>query len=236
MPTDFERELSALLHDATPEPPGSMAAPRVATLLHLSGTDADADADVIELSTATAPELARRHLWPTVLTAAAVAVLAASVVAIVRLGGNGHDPSANPPAGDGTPTPRSSVSSVPPCRNSQIVISQGPHVFATHGRAGTVQVTYRNQSPKRCELPLPSVAIGPTPSGGQPFPASRGVVPLASQARLVITARVQVAGQCQTVTDGLRINLSQGSWAYSWPLGVTGCTVTPLRLTHYVTR
>jgi hypothetical protein len=228
MPTDFERELSALLNSVTPEPPEHLSAPRVATLPELSRTDADAD--VIELSTATTKqEPGRRYRWPAVLAAAAVAALAAGVVAIIQLGDGQatHQPI-------GSPTPTSNTATVPPCRNSQIVISQGPHLFATRGRAGAAQVTYTNRSPKQCLLALPSVTIGPDTTGGRPFPASHASVRLSSQAHLVITAHVQVTGQCRTVKDGLLINLSQDGWTYSSSIGVTGCILTPLRVTHHV--
>lgn len=228
MPTDFERELSALLNSVTPDPPGHLSAPRVATLPEVSRTDADAD--VIELSAATTKqEPSRRYRWPAVLAAAAVAALAAGVVAIIQLG-DGH--ATHQPIG--SPTPTSKTATVPPCRNSQIVISQGPNESATHGRAGAVQMTYTNRSPKECLLALPSVTIGPDSTGGRPFSASGDSVRLSRQAHLVITAHVRVAGQCRSVKDGLLINLSQDGWTYSSSIGVTGCTLTPLRVTHHL--
>ena len=230
MPTDFERELSALLNSVTPDPPAHLSAPRVATLPEV--TRPDTGADVIELPTATTPETIRRwHRWPTTLAAAAVAALAAGVVAIIQLGDSGH-PATHQPINSGPPT--SPAATAPACRNNQIVISQGPNGFATHGRAGTAQITYTNRSPKECLLALPSVTIGPDATGGRPFPASRASVRLSSQAHLVITAHVRVTGQCRSVKDGLLINLGQDGWTYSSSIGVTGCTLTPLRVTHHL--
>jgi hypothetical protein len=82
---------------------------------------------------------------------------------------------------------------------------------------------------------LPTVAIGVQSSGGLAFPASGGTVRIPSDGKLVMTAHVRINGRCRTVDDGgLWLNATMGPGTYSYRLGVTGCTLTPLRLTQHV--
>jgi hypothetical protein len=229
MRTDFERELTALLHTVTPEPPDDLAAPRVATLPAAGRTDADAT--VIELTADTRYRPSRWHRWPVLASAAAVAALAAGVVAVIAYAGHSgaHRPAGPDPAISHI-TPK--VATVPMCRTDQLVITDSPNAFTRHGRTGVAEAIYRNDSATRCALAMPSVAIGTTASGGTPFPAIGGNVRIRSREQLVITAHVEVTGQCHSVKEGLRMNLLDGPFTYSFPLGITGCTLTPVRVTH----
>jgi hypothetical protein len=224
MRTDFETELSRLLQAITPEPPEHLAAPRVASLPEV--VPGDADAAVLELTTGTAHAPPRRRLWPVAVAAAAVVALAAGVIALARFGDSGG-PAAHRPAGVTDSTP-----AVPPCRNAQIVVSQAAPRFVTHGRTGVARLIYHNAWATQCELPLPSVSVGTGTTGGAPFPASGATVRIPADGRVVLTAHVLVAGRCRAVEDGLRLNAADGPWTDSVSLGVTGCTLTPVRVTH----
>ncbi|MDT5103488.1 MAG: hypothetical protein QOI25_1001 [Mycobacterium sp.] len=226
MDTDFERELSELLHAVAPEPPDSLAPPRVAALAQASR--ADAAATVIEISPATGYTGRRRRRWPTVAAAAAVAALGAGVVAVTQIGFTDHHPATSQPTGT------NQAPTVPQCRNNQVVVGQGRHGFATHNHLGTAQLSYGNRWATPCGLAFPTVAIGTESTGGTQFPANSETVSIPGHGQLVITAHVRVTGQCQTAADGLRINAIDGPFTYSYWLGVTGCTLTPLRLTHQV--
>jgi len=229
MTIDFERDLSELLHTVTPEPPEGLAPPRVATLRETSRTDAGAT--LIELTPRPDPALSRRRLWPAALTAAAVASLAAGVVALTQIG----NPSTHQSPGTRVTSPNQShVTTGTPCNNDQLVLSQSPHVFTTQGSAGTAQLIYRNTRSTRCTLVLPSVTIGAEVTGGTPFPTNGESVVIPGKGQLVIAAHVQVTGQCRKVTQGVRINLIRGGFTYSFWLGVTGCTLTPVSVTHQV--
>ena len=227
MLTDFERELSELLQTLTPEPPDHLAAPRVATLPEASPVDDETT--VIELVSGTQQAPSRRNRWTALLAAAAVGALAAGVVALTQLGNSDHK--APGPVGTAPPT----NVGLPQCRNSQTVISQGPHMFATHGSAGTVQATYRNTGAKACTVTLTSVTTGTETTGGTPFPGSAQTIRIPGHRQVVLTAHLGVAGQCEPLRHGLRINLIQDDgWTYSFWLNVTGCTLTPQRVTHHV--
>lgn len=231
MLTDFERELSELLHTVTPEPPDHLASPRIATLPEARPV-AD-DATVIELVTGTQHAASRRHRWSALLAAAAVAALAGGVVALTQLGNSGHRAPQRVGTAPPTNTPTTNVG-LPQCRNSQTVISQGPQTFATHGSSGAAHMAYQNKGAQACALTLTSVTIGPDTTGGTPFPGSAQTFRIPGHGQVIVSAHVRVSGQCQTVRHGLRINLIQGGWTYSSWLGVSGCTLTPQRVTHRV--
>jgi hypothetical protein len=222
MPTDFERDLSELLHTVTPEPPDDLAPPRIATLAEATGAGAHGAA-VIELVPGTELEPRQRRRWPTVLAAASVAALIAGVLAAIHVSNSGH-----PAAGKVTPT--STVAATPPCRSDDVVISDEP--FTVHGRTTTGGFTYRNTGATPCTVVLTAVTIGAGQAGGTPFPGSAETVRIPADGKVVFTARVRVAGRCRTVKEGLRINVIEKSWTYGIGLGVAGCTLTPLRLTH----
>lgn len=228
MLTDFERELSELLHTVTPEPPDDSAPPRVAALPVASR--ADAGAAVIELAPGTGQAPRRRHRWPAVLAAASVAALVSGVLAAIQIGNAGH-PATHRSAGTSTPT-TTNAATLPRCRNDQLVINGNR--FTTHGHAGTGGFIFRNTGAKRCALVLTAVTIGPQPTGGTPFPASADTVRIPGHGKVLFTAHVRVTGQCRTVKQGLRINAIEGPWTYGIGLGVAGCTLTPLGLTHRV--
>jgi hypothetical protein len=223
MPTDFERDLSELLHTVTPEPPDDLAPRHVAALSEGSG--ADAGAAVIELAPGTKHASRRRHVWPAVLAAASVAALIAGVLAAIQMGNTGHPATS-------MVTPTTNAATVPQCRNNQVVISGDR--FTTHGRAGTGGFTYRNKGTTRCALVLTAVTISAEQTGGTPFPGSAETIRIPGRGKVIFTAHVRVTGRCRTVKQGLRINAIEGSWTYGIGLGVAGCTLTPLRLTHRV--
>jgi hypothetical protein len=231
MPTDFEHDLSELLHALTPQPPDDLAPPRVRALPEASR--AGADAAVIELTPGTEDAPRRRRRWPAILAAASVAALAAGVVTLVQTGNLGH-PLTHHSAG------RPNVETVPQCRENQFVMEAGPPL-ARQGRSGTAHFSWDNRWAKRCAVSSRSVAItattGAEPIGGWRFPVNTQSVQIPGHGRVIFTAHVRVTGRCQTVKDGgLRINVTHGATTASWSLGVTGCTLTPLRLTHRVIR
>lgn len=232
MSTEFERELSELLHSVTPEPPDHLAPPRVTTL-----PEADvADATVIDLTTGPADMPGRRHRWQILAAAASVTALAAGVVGLTQID-YGRHPTAHPPVGTAISTPTTSnAATAPICRNDQIVISQGPTGFVTHSGTGSIEANYRNQSATPCTLSLPTATIGMDVTGGTPFPAAGGTLQIPRHGQLVMTAHVRVIGRCRTVQHGLRINFIDGPYTYSFWLRVAGCTLTPLRLTQHVVR
>lgn len=252
MPTDFERQLSELLHTVTPEPPDYVASPRGVRRAELSRAEASqADASQTEASPADASpadaaaavvELAqtghpRRRRWTAILAAAAVAALAAGVVAATELGTAGHHaPHQSPAAGPMTTTTASrtapNAGGTRRCSSDQLAVARNG--FTVHGRAGTARLSYRNSWAKPCALKLPAVAIGTDPTQGTPFPASAQTVQLPGHRRVVITAHARVTGRCHKVRHGLRINVTRGPFTYSFPLRVTGCTLTPLRLTRRI--
>lgn len=227
MPTDFERDLSELLHALTPEPPDDLAPPRAAALLGRSEADT-AGAAVIELVPATDHAPRRRRRWPAVLSAASVAALIVGVLAAIHVGNTGQHPATS------VVTPTTNVATVPPCRSNDLVISDNR--FTTHGSAGTGGFTYQNTGTRRCALELTAVTVGAQQTGGTPFPGSAETIRIPAHGKVVFTADVQVTGRCRKVTQGLRINVIEGSWTYSIGLGVAGCTLTPLRLMHRVVR
>jgi hypothetical protein len=231
MSTDFERELSQLLHSVTPDPPAHLASPHVRTLQDL--TSAKADAMVIELAPGAVREHLRRDRWSLAAAAAAVAALAAGVIALIQ-GSGSDDPSTRPPAGQVT----SNATTVPPCRANQLVLEDGPPL-ATNGPAGTAHFSYLNRGAGPCEAPAPSVAItvtvGAEPTGGWRFPTAARPVRIPGHGQIVFTALVRVTGRCHTVTDGgFQINVTAGSTTGSYSLGVTGCALTPVDLTYRV--
>lgn len=220
MPTDFERDLRTVLHRLTPEPPDQLRPPGLAELF-----DRRAGAAVVELAPAAEHPPTRRR-WPAILAAASVAALIAGVVAAIHLGNTGH------PA---TPTPGGAV---PQCGENEFVMEDGSPL-ARRGNSGTTQFSWDNQGPKPCAASSPSVsitvALGAEPTGGWRFPVNAQPVQIPGHGRVVFTAYVRVAGRCRTAKDGeLRIDVTHRATTVSWSLGVTGCTLTPLRLTHRV--
>ena len=230
MPTDFERELSELLHTVTPEPPDHLAPPRVATLPDAS--PADAEATVIELVPATGHAPRRRHRWSVLVAAAAVAALAAGVIALIQTSNSGHHPPGNhSPTTTNTPT-------APLCRENQFAMGDGPPL-ARHGRAGIAHFSYLNSWATPCERRAPAVwitvAIGAEPIGGWHFPANAEPVQIPGHGQVVFTAHFRVTGRCHTVRDGgFSINVKLGATTGSWSLGVAGCRLTPLRVTQQI--
>lgn len=261
MPTDFERDLSELLHTVTPEPPDHLVPPRVSALSE--ARRADAGADVIELGPHTGHTATRPYLrWPVFVAAAAVAALAAGVVALVQTGNDGHHPATQQSAASGptntgtptntsTPTKTSSVATLPSCRGSQQVsaIASGPlawygHPYAPAGNTGTYRFGFRNRSANPCTLSVGPVEIGRDvlrsgiiPPADAAFPASTGKVSVPAHRRVMYTAHFRVTGHCKTVEDGkgdLAFYVHQRSLASIVALGIKGCTLTPLRLTHRI--
>jgi hypothetical protein len=230
MPTDFERELSGLLQSLTPEPPDHLAFPRVSTLPPITGIDAEAA--VVELTTAPGSGAGIRRRWSVIAAAAAVVALATGVIALTEVGSS-NGPPTRQPVGTGVQTPTTS-NAVPPCRNNEIVVSQGSDGLATHGRAGSADVIFRNDGPRECALTIPSASIGPDTTGGMPFPRNSGTVRIPGHGQLILTAHVRITGRCETVAHGLRINVIDGPWTYSAWLRVAGCTLQPVRLTERI--
>jgi hypothetical protein len=233
---DFERELAELLHAVTPEPPEHLTPLRMATLP--DARPPGEDAAVIELTTARADAHppSGRHRWPAIAAAAALAAVIAGVVALVQTG-YFRDSRTPQPGATGNIRPTTSAApTVPNCRNAQLVITQGSVGLVAHGRTGSAEMIYRNKWRGPCALALPAAAIGAESTGGTAFPQLAETVRLPGHGQLVLTAHVRVTGRCQRVDHGLRINLNEGGWTYSSELGVSGCTVTPLRLSHRVVR
>lgn len=241
MPTGFEHDLSELLHTVTPEPPKHLASPRLAGLLET--TPDNDDAPVIELTARGEHPRRRERWWQSVAAAAVVvALVAASVVAGFEIGSRQPEPHQSTVAGRTTPTTTSSPATdatVPPCTNDQLTISQvavrpGDGLFAIDGGTGITRFSYSNSSAKGCTLTLSSVAIGNGQSGVTAIPGSGATVRILGHGRVVFTAHVRIAGRCRTVQNGLDIVINRGPWTYSWGLGVAGCRLTRLRLTHRV--
>lgn len=236
MPTDFERDLSELLHTVTPQPPDQLAQPDVRRLL---GID---DAEILEFAPRAVGSPRRKLRWRPLAAAAVVAALAAAgVVAVTEIRPEHSTPHQPPVAGPIGPAPRTipATPTRPECTSDQIVISQvtvGPNGanFARRGSAGIIRFSYANRSTKRCALDLTSVAIGPDYlSDGTRFPAVDDPVELPGDGKIVFTAHVRVAGQCRPVKNGLSIIITRRrAWTYSWGLGVDHCTLTPVRVTH----
>ena len=228
MPTDFERELADLLHTITPEPPDHMTPPTVVALAE--ATPAAADADMIDVAIGSRRTPSAQRRWPVLLAAAAVAGLAAGVVALVAH--NGHT-SAPRPGASGTVTSLPTATA-PQCDNDQLVV-ESPPPFAARGHTASIQPSYLNRSATRCALLLPSVTISTgSPTRGVPFPSTGGTVQIPAHGRLVISADVRISGTCRKANSGLYINLIDGGWTYSAPLGIAGCTLTPVQVTQHV--
>lgn len=250
MRTDFERDLSELLHTVTPEPPHHLASPRVSALPQAR----QADADVIELVTHTEHAATRPHRrWPAFLAAAAVAALSAGVVALIQTGndshphpGTRHSAAASPTINTGMPTKTPSAAAVPSCQEQRQLVSLASFSLAAHGNPNTAtyRFGFRNRWANPCALALVSVKIGRDvlPSGTIPradaeFPASTLTVRIPGDGRVVYTAHFRVTGRCRTVKDGnggLALYVDAGHQGNILGLGVTDCTLTPLRLTHQI--
>lgn len=254
MPTDFERDLSKLLHTVTPEPPDHLASPRVAALPE--ARQADADADVIELVTQTGHAVSRPHWrWPAFVAAAAVAALAAGVVTLIQTGSNGHHPAtghsaaAGPTTNSGTPMKTSSAAAVPWCDEQRQLVSIAGAPLAWHGHpfvanTGTYRFGFRNRWANPCALRLKSVEIGRDvlrsgiiPAADAAFHVSIQKVEIPGHWRVAYTARFRVTGRCETDLDGnggLAFYVDLPHLGSIQGLGVTGCTLTPVLLTHRV--
>lgn len=231
MPTDFERDLAELLHTVTPEPPDHLASPDAAALRQAPADDNPAD--VVEL----APRPARRSgRWRTFAAAAVVVALgAAGVLTLNEIGTLRPDtPTVARPVTAGAPT---TATTVPTCTSDQVVISSvvgrpNHGLLTINGGTATTGFRYDNSRAKRCALTLASVAIGTGPTGGTRFPGSAQTVELPGHGTVVFTAHLGVSGRCRTVDGGRTLIIDRGPVTYSWGLGVTGCTLTPLRVTH----
>ncbi|MBO0810988.1 MAG: hypothetical protein J2P23_02960 [Microlunatus sp.] len=235
MPTDFERDLADLLHTVTPEPPDHLASPDATALRQ--AFDAETGAAVIEFR---ARPARRSRQWRTFAAAAVVVVLgAAGVLTLTEIGTlRPTTPTIAGPATAGAPTTPTSPT-VPPCTSDQVVVSQvvarpNHGLLTIDGSTATTGFRFDNRRAKPCALTFSSVAIGTGTTGGTPFPGSAQTVGLPGHGKVVFTAHLRVTGRCGTADNGRTMIIDRGPWTYSWGLGVTGCTLTPLRVTHRV--